>query len=113
METYIDDHGRLVQPTEYPHIVRVAGLRGGRPVIEGTGYEVQHIVEYHYAVGMTPQQIAAEWDYLPLAAIFSALAYYHDHREELDRIIHESSEEYLCAQQEAYLPAQQQVPVGV
>src|SRR5262245_9606380 len=41
--TYTDDQGRTVHPTEYPHVVRVEGLRSGRPVIEGTGYEVQHI----------------------------------------------------------------------
>jgi uncharacterized protein (DUF433 family) len=97
--TYVDEDGRTVHRTEYPHIVRVEGLRSGRPVIDGTGFEVQHIVGYYYKVGMTIEQIAAEWDYLPLPAIFSALAYYHDHREEIDRIRYESSYEYWQAQQ--------------
>jgi len=96
--TYIDEDGRTVRRTGYPHIVSVEGLRGGRPVIEGTGYEVQHIVGYYYKVGMSAEQIASEWDYLSLPAIFSALAYYHDHREEIDRIRYESSYDYLQAQ---------------
>ena len=37
--TYIDEEGRTVHRTEHPHIVKVEGLRSGRPVIEGTGFE--------------------------------------------------------------------------
>ena len=94
-QTYVDERGRTVHSTEYPHIVRVDGLRGGRPVIEGTGFEVQHIVGYYYKVGMSVEEIAKEFDYLSLPAIFSALAYYHAHKEEIDRIRYESTEEYL------------------
>lgn len=96
-QTYTDEQGRRVHRTEYPHIVRVDGLRSGRPVIEGTGFEVQHIVGYYYKVGMSIEEIARDFDYLSLPAILSALAYYHDHKEEIDRIRYESTEEYLRA----------------
>lgn len=94
-QMYVDKEGRTVHCTEHPYIVRVDGLRRGRPVIEGTGFEVQHIVGYYYEVGMAVEEIAREFDYLTLPAIFSALAYYHDHKEEIDRIRYENSEEYV------------------
>ena len=38
---------RVVQRTEYPHIVRVNGVLGGEAVIEGTRIAVWHIVGYY------------------------------------------------------------------
>jgi uncharacterized protein (DUF433 family) len=84
---------RSIAPST-PHIVKVAGLRSGRPVIEGTGFEVQHIVGYYYEVGMSVDEIAHEWDYLTYAQVLSALAYYYDHREEIDRVRYENSYEH-------------------
>ena len=84
---------RVVEPTEYPHIVRAKGVLGGEAIIEGTRIAVWHIVGYYYKVGMSAEDILAEWDYLNPAAIFSALAYYHDHKEEIDRVREENSYE--------------------
>jgi len=36
----------------------------------------------------------AEWDYLTPAQVFSALAYYHDNRAEIDRVRQENSYDY-------------------
>jgi len=77
---------RKTVPTEYPHIVRVEGVLGGQPVIEGTRIAVWHIVGYYYKVGMSVEDILAEWAYLQPAQVFSALAYYHDHRVEIDTV---------------------------
>ncbi len=84
---------RVVARTEYPHIVKVEGVLGGDAVIEGTRIAVWHIVGYYYKVGMSVEDILAEWDYLNPATIFSALAYYHDHREEIDKTREENSYE--------------------
>jgi len=35
-----------------------------------------------------------DWDYLKPAQIFSALAYYHDNKEEIDKLREENSYEY-------------------
>jgi len=94
---------RVVQRTEYPHIVRIDGVLGGEAVIEGTRIAVWHIVGYYYKVGMTVEDILAEWEYLNPAAIFSALAYYHDHKEEIDRVREENSYEHW--QKEQLAPA--------
>ncbi len=85
---------RVIQRTEYPHIVKVNGVLGGEAVIEGTRIAVWHIVGYYYKVGMSVEDILAEWEYLNPAAIFSALAYYHDHKEEIDRLREENSYEH-------------------
>ena len=93
-QTCVDEHGRTVHRTEYPHIVRVDGLRGGREVIEGTGFEVWILVGYHYGAGMSVDEIVDDWDYLTPAAVHSALAYYHEHREEIEQQRYENSYEY-------------------
>jgi uncharacterized protein (DUF433 family) len=71
--------------TSYPHIVKVAGICGGDAIIEDTRIAVWHIVGYHYKVGMSVEDILADWDYLTSAQVFSALAYYHDNKDEIDR----------------------------
>lgn len=69
--------------TDYPHIVRVQGVCGGRPIIEGTRLSVKLIVGWARA-GMTPEQIAEQYPTVSLAQVNNALAYYHDHPAEID-----------------------------
>lgn len=71
--------------TPYPHIVKVEGVCGGEAIIEDTRIAVWHVVGYYYKVGMSVEEILADWDYLTPAQVFSALAYYHDHKDEVDR----------------------------
>jgi uncharacterized protein (DUF433 family) len=96
--TYIDEDGRTVHRTEYPHIVKVEGLRDGQAVIEGTGLAVWNIVGYYYKLGMSVDEIVHEWNYLTYAQVLSALAYYHDHREEIDRVRYANSDEHRPAE---------------
>ena len=72
--------------TAYPHIVIVDGVSGGELIIENTRIAVWHIVDYYYKTGMSVEEILADWDYLTPAQVFSALAYYHDNKEEIDRL---------------------------
>lgn len=85
---------RTVIKTEYSHITKTEGLNGGAASIEGTRIAVWHIVGYYYELGMSVESILIDWDYLKPAAIFSALAYYHDHKEEIDQLREENSYEY-------------------
>lgn len=87
------DKYQETQPTPYPHIVRAEGVCGGEPILEGTRIAVWHVVDYYYRAGMSAEDIAAEWNYLTPAQVFSALAYYHDHKEEIDRVRRENSYE--------------------
>lgn len=72
-------------------IVRDPELRGGRPIIAGTGVTVRTVAG-HYKLGSTPEEIADEMG-LPLAGVYAALAYYHLHREEIEADILANSEE--------------------
>ncbi len=71
--------------TSYPHIVKVEGVCGGEAIIENTRIAVWQLVGYYYQTGLSVEEIIADWDYLSPAAVFSALGYYHDNKDEVDR----------------------------
>lgn len=68
-------------------------LRGGRPIIAGTGTTVRTVAGL-YKLGLSPEDIAGELP-LTLAQIYVALAYYHLHCEEIDADMEADSEENL------------------
>ena len=68
------------------HIEVTPDIAGGKPRIAGHRITVQNIVIWHEQMGKNVDEISAEYD-LPLAAIYAALAYYFDHREQVDRSI--------------------------
>lgn len=57
----------------------------GVPVITGTNTKVVELVTEQYAYGWSPEEMRRQHSYLSLAKIHSALAYYWDHQEELDK----------------------------
>lgn len=69
--------------TEHPHIVRMQGVCGGRPVIEGARISVKTIVGW-VRMGMTPSEIVIEYPFISLAQVADALAYYERHGEEIE-----------------------------
>lgn len=58
-------------------------LRGGRPVIAGTGVTVRRIVGW-YQLGLSAEEIVMEIPHLTLAQVYASLAYYHINRREID-----------------------------
>ena len=80
---------RISLPTEHPYIVRIEGVRGGEPVVRGTGISVRTIVE-RIRLGETPEQIASTYPVLTLAQVYAALSYYHDHPQEIEAYIKEN-----------------------
>jgi len=87
-------NGKTLYCTSYPHIVKVEGVCGGEAIIEGTRIAVWHVVDYYYKVGMSVDEIVADWDNLTFSQVFSALAYYHDNRKEIDLVRQENSYEH-------------------
>jgi len=57
------------------------------PVIAGTNMKVIELVLEKMAYGWSPEELHFQHPYLTLGQIYSALAYYWDHQEELDRDI--------------------------
>jgi uncharacterized protein (DUF433 family) len=70
------------------HIVSTPGIVGGRPRIAGHRITVADIMVWHELMGQSADEIAADYN-LNLADIYAALAYYFDHREEIDIQIQE------------------------
>lgn len=64
------------------HLETTPEVCGGKPRITGRRITVQNVAVWH-GLGQSPDEIAAAHD-LPLAAVYAALAYYHDHREQMD-----------------------------
>lgn len=65
------------------HIERTPGVLGGKPRIAGHRISVEHVAHWHLRQGQGVADIAEKFG-LPLASIHAALAYYYDHREEMD-----------------------------
>jgi len=74
-------------------IVSDPKIRGGRPVIAGTGLTVMNIVLTHTTGDkLTADEIAQHYD-LSLGQVYAALAYYHLHQAELDEVLQREAEE--------------------
>lgn len=70
------------------HIEITPGVTGGEPRISGRRITVQNIVIWHERMGKSADEIATDYDLL-LADVYAALAYYFDHRAEIDASIRE------------------------
>jgi uncharacterized protein (DUF433 family) len=74
----------------YPHILED---KDGVAWIEGTTTRVMEVVEEKNACGVSAEELHLWHPYLSLAQIHAALAYYWDHKDEVDRQIRESETE--------------------
>ena len=83
--------------TEHPYITRVAGKRGGRPIIRGTGVTVSLIARL-YKAGDTVDEILESYPHLHPSWVHDAIGYYLDHQDEIEREVRESRIEYLVKQ---------------
>jgi uncharacterized protein (DUF433 family) len=79
----------MTQATAYEHIVI---NETGVPLIEGTTTKVIELVLDVLAYGWSPDELHFQHPHLTLGQIHSALAYYWDHQEELDRDIERRAE---------------------
>lgn len=70
--------------TQYEHIVL---SDDNVPVIAGTTMKVVELIVERSAYGWSPEELHFQHPYLTLGQIHSALAYYWDHQDELDRDI--------------------------
>lgn len=74
----------MLAETHYEHVV----LNEAKvPMIAGTTMKVIELVLAQSAHGWSPEELHLQFPGLTLGQIHSALAYYRDHREELDQDI--------------------------
>jgi uncharacterized protein (DUF433 family) len=71
------------------HLTATPEIAGGKPRIAGHRITVQDIVTWHELLGRSADEISADYG-LSLAEIHAALAYYFDHREEIDAAMRQS-----------------------
>jgi len=69
----------------YPHISKKLDVCGGKACIDGTRIRVMDVVTLQ-SQGYTLEEMLEYFDSRPLtpAEVYSALAYYHDHKEEIE-----------------------------
>ena len=72
--------------TPYPHIVLNDAQQ---PSIAGTTMKVVELITAQLAYGWSPEELAFQFPHLTLGQIHSALAYYWDHRDEIEQRIAE------------------------
>jgi uncharacterized protein (DUF433 family) len=77
------------------HVAVTPGVAGGKPRIAGHRITVQDIAVWHERLGLSADEIATAYG-LSLADVYAALAYYYDHREEMDQAIR-ADEEFIAA----------------
>ena len=74
-----------IAQTQYAHIVHTPGTMGGEARIAGHRIRVRDVVCARDLEGLSPEEIVASiYPGLTLAEVYSALAYYEDHHDEID-----------------------------
>ncbi|QDU18123.1 DUF433 domain-containing protein [Urbifossiella limnaea] len=79
------------------HISKTPGVCGGKACIAGHRIRVMDVMIWHEMSGMTPAQIVEQYPTISVADVHAAIAYYLDHREEIEADIrrgHEVEEKY-------------------
>ncbi len=71
------------------HIEITQGVCGGKPRIAGHRIRVEDIAIWHERMGLSADEIVSQYPTITLSDVYSALAYYHDHFQEIRQQIAE------------------------
>ena len=85
------------------HIEITPGVCGGRPRIAGHRIRVQDVAVWHEQMGMSPDEIVSRYPNITLSDVYAALAYYHDHFQEIREHIRDDEE--LVREMQAEIPS--------
>lgn len=66
------------------HIEITPGVRSGKPRIAGTRIAVADVAIMYLRMGQSLEEIAGKYQ-LSLASVYAAMAFYYDHRQEIDQ----------------------------
>lgn len=84
-------------------IVRTEGVLGGDPRIDGTRVGVIHVYDLVVASEHSPADIADQLE-LSLGEVYTALAYYYEHPDEMRRVRRENEKAIERLREEALRP---------
>ena len=74
------------------HIETVSSKCGGKPVITGTRIRVWDVFVHHERLGKSPDEIVRAYPHITLADVHAALAYYWDHKDQIDQQMRDADE---------------------
>lgn len=74
--------------TSYRYLTSIPGVRSGRTVIEGTRIGVHDVVAL-IVLGSTVDDVCRSFPGVTRAQVYECLAYYEDHRGEIDALVAE------------------------
>jgi uncharacterized protein (DUF433 family) len=83
-------------------------VRGGKPRITGRRITVADVVVMHLRMGNPLAIVADEYD-LSLSEVYGAMAYYYDHKAEIDQSMAESDAFVETMQNQASSPLQEKL----
>ena len=72
--------------TDHPHIVKIEGVRDGRPIIRGTGVTV-HLIATFFKAGESVEDILLYYPQLKSTDVYDAISYYLDHQAEVEEYL--------------------------
>lgn len=75
----------LTKEVKHPYITSDRKIRGGEPIIAGTGIRVLDVAVRYEIMGMSPDDILVAFPHLSLSQVHDALSYYYEHKDEIDR----------------------------
>ena len=97
-----------VETLAIAHIAVDPSIRGGRPHLAGTRITVGDVVLLHLRLGQSLAEIAGRHD-VALGALHAAMAYYYDHRAEIDRALEEDAALEQTFRQDSPSPLQEKL----
>ncbi len=74
----------LAKAVKHPYIKADRRIRGGEPIIAGTGIRVLDIAVRYEIMGMSPEDIIVALPHLSLSQVHDALSYYYEHKNVID-----------------------------
>jgi uncharacterized protein (DUF433 family) len=84
--------------TDYKHIqLNDANV----PVIADTTMKVVELVTAHHAYGWSPEELHFQYPHISLGKVYSALAYYWDHKDTIDADIARRDQKVEALRQQA------------
>lgn len=71
------------------------------PTIEGTTMKVVELVPAHFAHAWSPEELHFQYPHISLGKVYSALAYYWDHKDALDADLEQRDRKITQLRQQA------------
>ncbi len=73
-----------VKQLKHPYITSSKKIRGGEPIISGTGIKVLDIAIRYELMGMSPEDIIVALSHLTLPQVHDAISYYYENKTEIN-----------------------------